>query len=85
MVKDDIVPIIIKNNRYLDRIERGIRQLEAGKGVVHDIIEIDDEDEYEVKTRPTLEEIYKEYGFDGKKPEKEEVDWGGFVGKEVAW
>jgi hypothetical protein len=83
MKKDDIVPIIIKNNRYLDRLERGIRQLEAGKGIVHDIIEIDEE--YEKKTRPTLDEIYKEYGFDGIRPEKEDVDWGGFVGKEVAW
>jgi hypothetical protein len=35
------------------------------------------------RPRPTLEQIYEEYGFDGEKPETEEVDWGGFVGEEV--
>jgi hypothetical protein len=37
------------------------------------------------RQRPTLEQIYEEYGFDGKMPEQEEVNWGGFVGEEVPW
>jgi hypothetical protein len=37
------------------------------------------------RNRPTLEQIYEEYGFDGKMPEQEEVDWGGFVGGEEPW
>lgn len=32
-----------RNAEYLAKIDRGIAQLEAGKGQLHDLIEVDDE------------------------------------------
>ena len=33
----------LRNTEYLTKIDQGIAQLEAGKGQVHELIEVDDE------------------------------------------
>ncbi len=33
-----------RNAEYLDKLDRGIAQLNAGKGVAHELIEVDDDE-----------------------------------------
>jgi hypothetical protein len=86
MTKHETEAIEHQNAEYLARIKRSIDQLEAGEGVIHDIIDVSDDEETDESEFPdNLLDYLIQKGWNGERIYSEEVDWGGFVGEEVPW